>query len=124
VKTWIIYFVVGPLAIIALVVWLFGFGGYDQWRYGAHYIESSTAFWQEVVARELPLGSSGTRIREWAQGRSLEVYAAPDGKALEIVVQTIPWHQVVCREWKIIAEITMDKDASAGERVVSMGACL
>lgn len=123
-KSWVVYFVVAPVVIIGLLVWLFGFGGYDQWRYGSHYIESRTAAWQDVIARELPIGSSSAQIKEWARRRSLVMYPASGKKDVEIVVETIPWHQVVCKEWKIIAEINMKDDFSVGERVVSMGACL
>jgi hypothetical protein len=77
-----------------------------------------------MVARELPVGSLDARIRQWARGRSFVTYQAHADKDLEIVVETIPWHQVVCSEWKIIAEIKMKDDVSVDQRIVSMGACL
>ena len=123
-KSWTVYFVIAPLVFIVLLVWLFGLGGYDRWRYGPHYIESRTAAWQGVIASELPIGSSNAQIEEWARRHSFVLYQENGKKDFEIVLETIPWHQVVCTEWKIIAEINMNGDWLAGEKVVSMGACL
>lgn len=109
---------------IGLLIWLFPAGGYDLMRYGKHYIEARTQQWAGVVASEIPVGSSRAWIQAWADKRSFVTYQTQDRKTVEIVVETIPWHQIVCTQWKIIAEISMESETSVGERVVSMGACL
>src|ERR1700761_4947205 len=124
-KVWFVYLVLAPIALIALCSWLFVFGGYDVLLHGRlHYVEDRRSLWQGIVARELPVGTPIDQVRKWADGRSFKVYRAPKSNTLEILIETIPWHQLVCKEWKVIAEIEIEKEAAAGERVVSMGAGL
>jgi hypothetical protein len=118
------YLAIMIFSTVGLFIWLFGAGGYDSIFYGESYIAQRKSVWKAAVMTAIPLGSTRPQIQEWAEQHSFSVYEAPDKRTLEIVVQKIPYHQIVCSDWKIIAEIWM-KDAKAiREDVVSMGACL
>jgi hypothetical protein len=91
---------------------------------GEAYIAQRKSVWKAAVMTAIPPGSTGPQIREWAKQHSFTVYEAPDKRTLEIVVQKIPYRQIVCTDWKIIAEIWMEDAKSIREDVVSMGACL
>jgi len=91
---------------------------------GESFIAEHKSGWKAAVTKELPLGSTRLQIQAWADQHSFTIYETPDKHTLEIVVQTIPYHQIVCKDWKIIAEIGMEDGKSIREDVVSMGACL
>jgi len=118
------YPVIVIVLAVGLLIWLFAAGGYDSIFYGESFIAKRKSAWQAALSHELPLGSTRPQIQEWAGQHSFTIHEAPDKHTLEIVVQTIPYHQIVCKDWKIIAEIGMEGAKSVREDVVSMGACL
>lgn len=92
--------------------------------FGSANVAERKMYWEAVLAGEIPVGSTKEQIKQWTQKRTVHLDELPQQHMLYVVVEKIPDKGLVCSEWNIIAEITMDGDKSVQQKIESAGSCL
>jgi hypothetical protein len=94
--------------------------------------EKRTAYWQQKLSRELPVGSSRAAITKWAAANQVGVAENPINGELSMRLEYIPAPKpkfsstlVLCNAWDVMARIKLGAGGElVSTQVTSLGHCL
>jgi hypothetical protein len=91
-------------------------------------IQKRIAYWESLVDKELPSGSSKERVEQWGRDHHLKFFELiPSKNFFDANVEQIPAVGIgfPCSDWNIIVDIYMGNDAkSIGRKVHTVGSCI
>lgn len=88
-------------------------------------LQQRAEFWRAELARELPIGTSQEKVKEWGAARNIKFHYLEQQHVLQANVERIPDTGIICSEWNIILEIAINADGNTtNNKVSTVGACL
>ena len=97
--------------------------------WGSHVVEERYVYWNETIARELPIGTSLVEIYRWGEANHVE-FSRPVNNARGHWVSAVVDRKPVtfgfpCAEWMVNIRISLDAtDRSTENKVSKVGVCL
>ncbi len=83
------------------------------------------AYWQSVVDKNIPPGSSVDSVMKWAATRGLKLIFYPDAAQLAGSLEYVPVHDWACKGWSIsLASSLSPSGAVQHSTVRTYGNCL
>jgi hypothetical protein len=116
---------------ILIVVLLFLFVAYGLYSMSdslkPQNLDEHVTHWRQIVADELPIGSTKESILSWGKQHKVEFMQLTETRLYAPHLEKVPvgWPGLPCWEWNIVIDIALGENGlSTQQRIFPVGSCI